>query len=480
MGICFLAQLMSWGLMFYSLTFFVEPMTKDLGWSVSQFAFVYSINSLLFGFIVPLFGDYVDRHGVKRLVFLGSIITGAGLASIAYVQNLLYFYVMLGVVVTVGQAMMAGMSSVAISNWFVARRGRTLAIMSMGSSVGGITLAPLAAFLIPQAGWRPVWLLYGVIVVSFVALPSLLFMKRRPEDMGLFPDGADHPPEHAVAGRVLERRVLWTRKQALRTPTFWFLIFGFSFNYLAVGALLVHLAPFLGTKGLSPGQVAFGVLMFAMGALLVKPAIGIALERFQPRLVATAATLVSFVGILLLIVGQGLLLYVGVVVFALSFGGSYPMEEVLWASSFGRWTLGRVRSVAQPFTTVLGSAGPIVGGIAFDATGSYISAFWLFAGTYLISAVFMFLARPPRAPEVREVVATPPPVALPARHGVVLTRGLLRERNRAALPAFTLAAVLATLLSFNLFWVLNGRGDAGLHEPARWRRFRKTGGAQGE
>jgi MFS family permease len=451
-GVCFLAQLMSWGLMFYSLTFFVEPMTSDLGWTVAQFSLVYTLNSLLFGFGLPLFGDYVDRHGVRKLMFAGSLITGLGLMSVAYISHLLLFYLMLGVVVTFGMMLMAGFSSVAISNWFVARRGRTLAIMSMGSSVGGLTLAPLAAYLIGAFGWRIVWLVFGFAVIATVALPALLILKRRPEDLGLYPDGASHPPDHAVPGRVVERKILWTRRQAVRTPTFWLLIGGFSLNYLAVGALLVHLAPFLGTKSFSAGQVAFGVLLFALGALAVKPLVGILLERFPPYLVATAATVLSLLGLLILIVGQGLVLYAGILVYALAFGGSFPIEEVMWASSFGRWTLGRIRSVAFPFTTVLGSAGPVIGGIAYDATASYIAAFWIFAVAYVGSAILLFLARPPTPPIV-ELTPVPARVTRVQR----VRRLAWSPQNRGVVPAVALTAVLATLLSFNLFSLRNGR-----------------------
>ncbi len=453
-GVCFLAQLMSWGLMFYSLTFFVGPMTKDLGWTVAQFAFVYSINSLLFGFIVPLFGDFVDRHGVRRLMVIGSVVTGLSMMAVAYVSNLVMFYLALGVIGTLGMSMMAGLSSVAISNWFVVKRGRTLAIMSMGSSVGGLTTAPLAAYLIPQIGWRPVWIIFGALVIAAVALPALLVMRRRPEDMGLYPDGADHPPEVATGGRVIERKVLWTRAAAIRQPTFWLLILGFSFNYLAVGAILVHLAPFLGTKSLSSGQVAFAVTVFALGALVSKPAIGLVLERFQPRYVASATTVMSMLGLLVMIVGEGPVLFGGIVVFALSFGGSYPMEEVMWASSFGRWTLGKVRSVAMPFTTVLGSAGPVVGGLAFDSTGSYIGAFWIFVIAYMLAAGFLLFAKPPQPVHVVEVAPLPP--APPTRRER-LRRAAWSPRNRGVLPAFALTAVLATLLSLNLFWVRGER-----------------------
>lgn len=459
-GVCFLAQLMSWGLMFYALTFFVAPMTSSLGWTVTQFSVVYTLNSLLWGFAAPLLGGYVDRHGVRNLMVIGSLGTGLGLAGVAYVSNLLVFYLVLGVFVTICMVLMAGMSSVAISNWFIEKRGRTLAIMSMGSSVGGLTLAPLSALLIGEYGWRMVWLVFGALVVSTVTLPALFVMKRRPEDMGLFPDGKSHPPDQAPNGeRIVERKILWTRTQAARTPTFWFLIVGFSLNYLAVGSLLVHLAPFLGTKHFNAGQTAFAVLLFSFGSLIVKPVTGILLDRFTPRYVAAASTCLSAVGLLMLIVGQGTLLYAGIVVYALSFGGTYPMEEVMWANSFGRWTLGKVRSLAFPFTVALGSAGPIIGGMAYDSTGSYIGAFWVFIFAYVISAATLAFARPPRPVYVEETISLPAPTPVPPPPGgwrdrAIAFRGraagaLAAPRSRTLVPASAAVLAVAAVLSLN-------------------------------
>ena len=282
-----------------------------------------------------------------------------------------------------------------------------------------------------------------MIVIATVTLPGLLLLKRRPEDIGLFPDGKDHPADQPVAGRVAERKILWTRGQAAKTATFWLLIVGFSLNYLVVGALLIHLAPFLGTKGLNSSQAAFGVFLLAMGSLGIKPVAGILLEKIPPRYVASGSVWLSALALVFLIVGESpLMIFVGILLYALSFGGSYPMEEMMWASSFGRWTLGRVRSLAFPFPVTLGSAGPVIGGIAYDTTRSYVAVFTVFVGVLVASAIVLLFARPPKPAYVEEVAPAPPDWR---RRALAL---LDEPHRRAAVPAFATVVAVAAFLSF--------------------------------
>jgi MFS transporter len=79
--------------------------------------------------------------------------------------------------------------NVTISRWFVRMRGRALALAGMGHGLAKVGMPLCAAALIVYAGWRGTWAVFGLLTLSLVVGPSLLFMRRRPEDMGLLPDG---------------------------------------------------------------------------------------------------------------------------------------------------------------------------------------------------------------------------------------------------------------------------------------------------
>ena len=88
-------------------------------------------------------------------------------------------------------------TSVVVSKWFIRRRGRALAMASLGNQLGVIVIVPITGFLIAAIGWRNAWAMLGVGVAALVLIPTALFMRRTPEDMGLLPDG--DPPRASPA-----------------------------------------------------------------------------------------------------------------------------------------------------------------------------------------------------------------------------------------------------------------------------------------
>lgn len=463
-AVCTFALLMTWGVFYYALTFFLEPMTRDLGWSVTEFSFVYTIHSIVWGLGAPIFGGHVDRHGARRLMTIGGLASGLVYIALAYIgDNVLVFYLLVGVIGSFSMMLAGGFVSTAVSNWFVEKRGRAIGIVSVGSPLGGIVLAPLSGLLIPVVGWRMVWMMYGVLAVILVSIPAFLVVKRRPEDIGLYPDGAREPPR--VSGEAATAAGEWTRVAAMKTSAFWLIVFGFALNYLAVGVLTVHLVPFLGTKGFNAGQTALGALIFALGSLATKPFTGFMLERFAARLVASVSILLSALAILLLIFAQGPVVYFGLLVYALAFGGFYPIEETLWADSFGRLTMGKVRSLSLPLTVSLGSAGPLLGGIAFDSTGSYIGIFWVLIVVYLGGAVMLAFARPPR----HAVIAIPvTPLPIVPEHPTPALRALSAAAlhpRMSPLLYFASTFGLATVAGVVARYLVPGRRTPRTHRP---------------
>lgn len=77
----------------------------------------------------------------------------------------------------------------AISNWFIRRRGKAIAVSLMGVSLGGVVLSPVGTYLIGAFGWRVSWVVLGIAAWVLVIPTAALTMKRRPEDVGLLPDG---------------------------------------------------------------------------------------------------------------------------------------------------------------------------------------------------------------------------------------------------------------------------------------------------
>ena len=132
------------------------------------------------------------------------------------------------------------------------------------------------------------------------------------------------------------------------------------------------------------------------------------MDRFHARFLSAVGFAISGACIiaLLAVAATPALVAVVLAIYGLGIGGTVPLQETVWASYFGRTHLGKIRSVAMPFSIVFGAGGPLMAGVLYDTTGSYEVAFTLFAAFSVLGLLLILLARPP-TPRVRAEAAAP-------------------------------------------------------------------------
>ena len=153
-------------------------------------------------------------------------------------------------------------STVPVTKWFVRKRGKALAVMSLGNPIGGLIFIPLTQIFIDDFGWRLAWIYLAIIGTSLILPLAIVLVRREPEDMGLLPDGG--PPRlsarQAEAGQpaTVSRRdeYSWTRAQAMRSPAFWRLVLVFSFVHMATNSVGVHRIPSFMDRGFDPTLIS--------------------------------------------------------------------------------------------------------------------------------------------------------------------------------------------------------------------------------
>src|SRR5262245_29119051 len=79
--------------------------------------------------------------------------------------------------------------TVTIARWFLRKRGRALAIASLGQGLSKVAIPLVTAVLFATIGWRHTWVVFGIVTLALVVLPAIVFLRRSPEDMGMKPDG---------------------------------------------------------------------------------------------------------------------------------------------------------------------------------------------------------------------------------------------------------------------------------------------------
>lgn len=380
---------------------FIQPLSDEFGWSRATISAAITIGSLGGAVISPFVGRFIDRAGSRLVVAAGGAVMGVSLLALAFTPGLWWFYLFyaVGRTTAIGGTSLAVI--VAVSNWFVKNRGFALGVALLGGRAG-MAILPLGVQLaLIATNWRVAYLILGFLVLGLAVLPALRFLRRRPEDMGLLPDGLPAPASTAgaPARAVEDSEEQWTVGEAIRTPSFWLLTLATSQMFLAGGAVNLHQMPHLVEQGLSSTMAVGVVSVFAVfggiGGLLG----GLAQRRIGARWTFAASLAGAASGLVLLIYADSPgLAYLYGVWYGLVFGSMVTMMQVVYAEYFGRESLGSIRGAVAPIQMVFNAAGPLLAGLAFDATGSYDQIFWVFVASLLLAAFWMTLARPPRRP----------------------------------------------------------------------------------
>ena len=404
----FLAHIASAFSISSTLSVFLIPLSQDLGLSRGAFSLIRSGEILIGAAAAPVVGTLLDRHGGRWLIAAGGLISGLGFLLLGQARDFWHFMFVRWLLVSPGDTLMGSMVvNVSISQWFVRMRGRALALAGMGHGLAKVCMPLAAASLILYTGWRGAWVVFGIVTLVLVVAPSLLFIRRRPEDLGLLPDGraAGKPEDMAPADRTQSVKkgpstvdeVAWNRREALGTSAFWLIVITFGVSHVGVTGLNLHVFSFVSDQG-HPAMVAALVMSIIAIMQFSTPMVwGLLAERVNVARLIMAKFLIQAGGILLALSDPGLVsLYAGFFLYGIGMGGTAILAELIWANYFGRTSLGKIRGMGSLITSAFSAGGPPFFGLLFDATQSYKLSFSIFIGMLFASAGLSLLLRPPK------------------------------------------------------------------------------------
>jgi sugar phosphate permease len=386
-GICLMALAVSFGIGFYSIGVFFNPLMEEFGWNRTQVSAIVTVYWGVIAFASPWVGRFLDTYGPTRTMFVGMMGSALFLSLLSLTRSLSHFYAMYALLAVSHISLSSIPYGYLISRWFRRKRGTAMGITTAGISLGGVIITPLANALITAFGWRMAYLLLGACTLGTM-LPLLFFVREGPEQMGLLPDGekADNfredPPSEPI----------WTAGEALRTPLFWMASLGLFLVYGTVFGTLSHQVPFLRDMGISSARAATLFSITAAVALVGKLIIGYLMDKLPPRTVVSSCFLLQALGLVILLFTKGpFLLWAFVLIFGFSMGGTATLRPLIVTWLFGLGSYGAIFGAMQVFQALGSSLFPLAGGIIFDATGSYQWAFLLFAAMAAVSGVLYIL-----------------------------------------------------------------------------------------
>jgi MFS family permease len=400
------------------LSIFMKPMVNDFGWSRASVTGAMAFGSICGGLLSLVVGPILDRHGPRMVAFWGISVLSMGLVAMAFISHIWQLYLFFGVGRMIAVGVLSLVISVSVSNWFFRLRGRAMGITRIGDRFGGTLLPLMVQSLILMFGWRTAWGILGAVIFFISGIPSLLFLRRRPEDMGLFLDGASSASEKQSSGGPSEKadpvrafdgdlERLWARRQATRTRAFWMLTLLNSLIFFVQAGTNFHIYPFLTDQGFSEITGVLILSTISVFGMVGSVTWGMLAERFGIQRLLTLNVLGSGLIFLSLywaakfkIDGEletGILFFLAAL-HGIFHGGRNTMIILAWAKFFGRRSLGSILSLSNPFNTAANAIGPVFAALCFDLFGSYALPFYSFVAMFFLSGIITEHMQPPGHP----------------------------------------------------------------------------------
>ncbi|HJN96773.1 MAG: hypothetical protein CMQ15_06135 [Gammaproteobacteria bacterium] len=392
----FVTQFVAVGMANYVVGSFMIPMTEEFGWTRAEFTASRSIGQIVMACTGFFIGSYIDRFGGRPFIVSGSLLLAISIYSLGGIDTLGEWLILNGLILTMGSAMIGNLVvNVTLGKWFVERRGRVVAVAGMGISLAGIVLPPVATWMVDEFGWRNSWQLLG-IGAGLITLPMAILMRRRPEDYALHPDGKTElelAAGHGAAAKADYDRSM-TRAQAMRTTSFYFLVLAFGLFQISITTMLIQTIPLMTDAGYSRLVASSMISIASVPAFLSKPFWGMLIDIYSPRKLAAIGAAITGASVMVIVFSvarqMDLIVYAGFLAMGIGWGGLLPLQEVIWASFFGRRYLGSVRSTAMPFTFGMSALGPVLVAYYYDLVGDYNAALLVIAFCNIASAVMLF------------------------------------------------------------------------------------------
>lgn len=344
-----------------ALGLFFAPIHADMHWAGTVFAIALAVQNLVWGVCQPFAGLVADKFGTTRTVFAGALFYAAGL-GVAW-----GFRAPSAFELGVGPLIGIGLSSTSFAILLAAvgravpddKRSVALGLASAGGSFGQVAVPPIAQLVIGTLGWSGALGALFAIAALMVPLTAAL----RGSDVVAFP---------AVGARA-EEPVGQAIGQALALPSFWFLNFGFFVCGFHVAFLTTHLPFFEATVGLPAftGAASLALIgIFNMGGTFAAGMLG---ARYPKRYLLSAIFALRTLALTAFLAMPVTL--TSTIVFSAAIGvlwlSTVPLTSGVVSHIFGPRWLATLFGIVFFSHQVGAFFGSWLGGVAYDATGSY-------------------------------------------------------------------------------------------------------------
>ena len=358
-----------------TMGFFLQPMSRDLGWGRDVFALALAIQNLLWGAALPFVGAIADRYGTKLPLAVGAVVYAAGLALMAYSTSPTMLNLSSGVLVGFGLAgasftlVLAAFGKLLPEAW----RGFAFGIGTASGSFGQFLFSPLAVGLLNAFGWHQTLLIFAVLVL--LVLPLAFVVATPPMDMGT---AAKRPQSFREA-----------LSEAFGHQSYVLLVLGFFTCGFHIAFITVHLPPYLVDRGLDVSWGGWVLAFIGLFNIFGAIAAGLLSSRFPKRYLLSIIYALRAVAIAAFVLAP--MSPASALIFGSAMGvlwlSTVPLTSALVALMFGPRFMATLFGFVFFSHQVGAFIGVWLGGYLYERTGSYDMVWWLAVALGIFAAL---------------------------------------------------------------------------------------------
>ena len=363
----------------------LKPMSEDLELSRSALSLAATCFMIVSAVSMPFVGRLVDSFSVRTVVSIAVVIASVGIGLMGLAQTQWQVILLYGIIFAIGNGgSSVGPIGVMISRWFVRGRGTATSAVMSGNALGQLIIITALASALVHIGWRNAYITLGVVNLLIVVPLVIAFVRSDPDPA----HPADPESPRTAESTALPVKTIFASRQL------WLLLVVYSICGFQDFFIATHIVAFAQDKGLSAAfSGSLYALMGLVGLFGVMSA-GALADLFgstRPTALCFLARIACF----------GLIIFsqstTSIVIFALLYGFTFlitaPLTVTFAGNMFGAPRLGMMSGIINMTHHIAGGIGALVGGLVFDARGSYDAAFILMLALAVVASALTFTVR---------------------------------------------------------------------------------------
>ena len=340
----------------YFISLFSGEIRGALDLSHGAFGTIYGVATLASAASLIWVGKIVDRDNLALVgVFIALALASAAL-GMAFAAGPIALFVVIYALRLFGQGMMMHTAQTAIGRWFVATRGRALAISGIGFPTSEAILPLLTVALVAWLDWRAVWVLAACVLVFFTA-PALFLLLRQNRASAA----------RSEATKPVKPQRQWSRVEVLRDPFFYVLMSGLLAPSFIGTGVFFHQVHMVDSKGWQLAWFAGAFPLYAGVSVASGLAAGVLIDRFTAKRLLPVVLVPQAIGTAVLGLTDGVwVIPVFMVLMGMTAGLMATVTGAIWPELYGTRHLGAIRSLAMAAMVFATAGSPFVLGILID------------------------------------------------------------------------------------------------------------------